>query len=55
MNAEPQWSGKYTIFGQVVQGLDVVAKIAKTPTKDEKPLTPVKLISVTVERVSKAK
>jgi cyclophilin family peptidyl-prolyl cis-trans isomerase len=55
VNAEPQWNGKYTIFGQVVEGLDVVAKIAKTPTKDEKPLTPVKLTSVTIERVSKTK
>jgi peptidyl-prolyl cis-trans isomerase A (cyclophilin A) len=55
LNAEPQWNGKYTIFGQVVQGLDVAGKIAKVPTKDEKPLTPVKLTSVTIERVAKAK
>jgi cyclophilin family peptidyl-prolyl cis-trans isomerase len=55
LNAEPQWNGKYTIFGQVVQGMDVVSKIGKTPTKDEKPLTPVKLTSVTIERVAKTK
>jgi len=55
VNAEPQWNGKYTIFGQVVRGMDVVAKIAKTPTRDERPLTPVKLMSVTVERVGKEK
>ena len=54
-NAQPQWNGKYTIFGQVVQGMEVVTKISKTPTRDEKPLTPVKLISVTIERVAKAK
>jgi cyclophilin family peptidyl-prolyl cis-trans isomerase len=54
-NAQPQWNGKYTVFGQVVQGLDVVAKIARTPTNDEKPLTPIKLMSVTIERVAKAK
>jgi peptidyl-prolyl cis-trans isomerase A (cyclophilin A) len=54
-NAQPQWNGKYTIFGQVVQGMDVVAKIARVPTKDEKPLTPVKLTSVTIERVAKTK
>lgn len=54
-NAQPQWNGKYTIFGQVVRGLDVVEKIAKVPTRDEKPLTPVQLISVTIERISKIK
>jgi cyclophilin family peptidyl-prolyl cis-trans isomerase len=52
-NAEPQWNGKYTIFGVVVSGQDVVSKIAHAPTRDEKPLTPVKLESVTIERVTK--
>jgi peptidyl-prolyl cis-trans isomerase A (cyclophilin A) len=55
LNTEQQWNGKYTIFGQVVKGMDVAAKIAKTPTRDEKPLTPVKLMSVTIERVAKSK
>ena len=54
-NAEPQWNGKYTIFGQVVQGIDVVEKISKLPSRDEKLLTPVKLVSVTIERISKTK
>jgi len=44
------WTGKYTIFGQVVQGEDVVAKIAHAPAREEKPVDPVKLISVTIER-----
>jgi peptidyl-prolyl cis-trans isomerase A (cyclophilin A) len=52
-NVEPTWNGKYTIFGIVVEGQDVVDKISRTPTRDEKPLTPVKLISVTIERVAK--
>jgi peptidyl-prolyl cis-trans isomerase A (cyclophilin A) len=47
----------YTIFGQVVEGLDIVAKIAREPkaTKDNpegsKPLKPVVLQKVTIERV----
>jgi cyclophilin family peptidyl-prolyl cis-trans isomerase len=53
-NPEPTWNGKYTIFGQVVEGQDVVAKIARMPTRDERPVTPVKLISVAIERVAKA-
>jgi peptidyl-prolyl cis-trans isomerase A (cyclophilin A) len=54
-NAEPQWTGKYTIFGRVVEGMDVAQRIAKMPTRDEKPVTPIKLVSVTIERVAKAK
>ncbi len=52
-NVAPAWNGKYTIFGQVVEGQDVVAKIAHLPTRDEKPLIPVKLISVEIQRVAK--
>jgi peptidyl-prolyl cis-trans isomerase A (cyclophilin A) len=53
ITAEPvtSWTGKYTIFGQVVEGQDVVQKISHVPTRDEKPDPPVRLISVTIERV----
>jgi peptidyl-prolyl cis-trans isomerase A (cyclophilin A) len=44
------WSGKYTIFGVVVEGQDVVSKISHAPARDEKPLDPVKLLSVTIDR-----
>jgi peptidyl-prolyl cis-trans isomerase A (cyclophilin A) len=54
-NVAPQWNGKYTIFGQVVEGQDVVAKISRAPVRDEKPVAPVKLIAVTVERVKSEK
>jgi peptidyl-prolyl cis-trans isomerase A (cyclophilin A) len=46
----PQWSGKYAIFGQVVEGMEVVEKINHAPAHDDKPVTPVKLIGVTIER-----
>ena len=44
-------NGEYTIFGQVVDGQDVVDKIAHV-AKDgnDKPRTPVKLISATIKR-----
>src|SRR5881227_3626137 len=54
-NVASQWNGKYTIFGQVVEGQDVVDKIAAVRVRDEKPITPVKLISVTIERVKAVK
>jgi cyclophilin family peptidyl-prolyl cis-trans isomerase len=45
------WNGKYAIFGQVVEGLDVVTRINKAPVRGDQPVNPVKLISVTIERV----
>jgi peptidyl-prolyl cis-trans isomerase A (cyclophilin A) len=54
-NLAPQWNGKYTIFGQVVGGQNVVDKISSVRVRDEKPVTPVKLISVTIERVKSGK
>jgi peptidyl-prolyl cis-trans isomerase A (cyclophilin A) len=49
--AYPSLNGEYTIFGQVVDGQDVVGKIARVPTgANNKPRTPVKLISATIKR-----
>ena len=45
------WNGNYTIFGQVVEGLYVVGKIGKVPVHGDQPVEPVKLISVTIQRV----
>ena len=45
------WDGKYTIFGVVVEGQDVVSKISHVPVRGDKPVDPVKLISVTIQRV----
>jgi peptidyl-prolyl cis-trans isomerase A (cyclophilin A) len=50
-------NGGYTIFGQVVDGMDVVQKIGAVPTKvgsggeKSSPVTPVTLRRVTIERV----
>jgi peptidyl-prolyl cis-trans isomerase A (cyclophilin A) len=42
----------YTIFGQVVDGQDIVNKIAHVPTgPNDKPRMPVRLIGVTIKRV----
>lgn len=46
-----QWNGKYTVFGVVVEGQDVVLKINHAPVRGDKPVDPVKLISVTIERI----
>lgn len=51
----PRWDGKYTIFGEVVAGLDVVLKISRMPVHGDKPVDPVKLIHVAIERIDGAK
>ena len=45
------WDGKYTIFGVVVEGQEVVTKINHAPVHGDKPVNPVRLISVTIERI----
>jgi cyclophilin family peptidyl-prolyl cis-trans isomerase len=47
----PQWNDHYTIFGDVVSGMDVVLKIDHVPVHGDKPVDPPKLIGVTIERV----
>ena len=52
--AHQTWNGKYTVFGQVVEGMDVVEKIARGKVRGETPLSPVKIDTVTLERVGPA-
>jgi peptidyl-prolyl cis-trans isomerase A (cyclophilin A) len=48
------WNQQYTIFGQVVSGMDVVDAISHAPLHGDKPVEPVRLISVTISRVGPA-
>jgi cyclophilin family peptidyl-prolyl cis-trans isomerase len=50
-NAMPSWNGKYTIFGVVVDGQNVVERIDRGPVHGDKPVNPVKLTTVTIERI----
>jgi peptidyl-prolyl cis-trans isomerase A (cyclophilin A) len=47
----PHLNGKHTIFGQVVEGQELVTKIANVPRNSEdKPLTPVKIVNIKIVR-----
>jgi len=46
-----QWNGKYTVFGEVVSGLDVATKISHAPVRGDHPVDPAKLVSVAIERI----
>ena len=51
----PQLNGGYTIFGQVVEGQELVPKIANTPRNGEdRPNTTVRIAKVTIERFGAA-
>lgn len=51
VNAMGPWNGNYTIFGTIVEGQDVVTAINRMPLRGDRPIDPVKLNSVTIQRV----
>ena len=47
---QPALDGTYTVFGKVVEGMDVVEKIAAVPQENERPTERVDIHSMKVER-----
>jgi peptidyl-prolyl cis-trans isomerase A (cyclophilin A) len=50
----PSLDGHYSIFGEIVEGQEIVDAISKVPRRmsDNRPLTPVTISRVTIQRIS---
>lgn len=49
LGGTPRLDGTYTVFGEVVKGLDIIDKIAEVQTdSNDKPVTPVKIIKMKI-------
>ena len=54
-NANLDWfsggSSQHPVFGKIIEGYDICEKISKVPTNEDNPITPIKMVSITISGV----
>merc|ERR1712048_443675 len=40
---------KHPVFGKIIEGYDNVVAISKVPTRNDNPITPIQMVSITIE------
>ncbi len=53
----PEWDGQYSVFGKVIEGMNVVDTIARAPIapNSDRPIDPVKVTSISIEKLGNLK
>jgi peptidyl-prolyl cis-trans isomerase A (cyclophilin A) len=46
----PHLNGLHTIFGQVIEGQDLVPKMTAVAKKGDKPITPIRIVNIVIKR-----
>jgi len=50
LSQQRRLDGHYSIFAKVIKGMEVVKAIGKTKTKQDRPVVPVKILSIKIEK-----
>lgn len=53
----PEWDGQYSVFGKVIEGMNVVDTIARAPmaANSDRPVDPVTVSSISIEKLANLK
>ncbi len=46
----PWLDNRHSVFGEVVEGMEIIEKVGGTQTRNDRPVTPITIESVTIER-----
>merc|ERR1712186_318543 len=47
-------ASKHPVFGKIIEGYDVVVNISKVKTKNDNPITPIKMNKITISNLPQA-